>query len=99
MNKLKHARVVLRIVNLTMIVTLFALTASVSHKVAATALEPARHGGYHDCEKNRAALRRLQRQRPNKRLTREQIFNRIKRTCDAMRSQNCPNIPLICATD
>jgi hypothetical protein len=55
------------------------------------------------CAKQRAILRQLERTRPSKKLTRMQIFNRIKAACNQMRRLNCPGIqefrPEICFTD
>ena len=55
------------------------------------------------CAKQKAILRKLERTRPGKKVTRKQIFNRIKAACDKMRSLDCPDIrnykPLICFTD
>ncbi len=55
------------------------------------------------CAKQKAILRQLEKTRPSKKLTRNQIFNRIKAACDKMRSLDCPDIrnsrPLICFTD
>lgn len=56
-----------------------------------------------DCAKQRAILRQLEKTRPSKKVTRKQIFYRIKAACDKMRSLDCPDIrnykPLICFTD
>lgn len=56
-----------------------------------------------NCAKQKAILRQLERTRPGKKVTRQQIFNRIKAACDKMRSLDCPGIknyqPSICFTD
>lgn len=55
------------------------------------------------CAKQKAILRQLERTQPSRKLTRKQIFNRIKAACEKMRSLDCPDIrnnrPLICFTD
>jgi hypothetical protein len=55
------------------------------------------------CAKQKAILRQLERTRASKKVTRKQIFNRIKVACANMRRLDCPDIrnykPLICFTD
>jgi hypothetical protein len=55
------------------------------------------------CAKQSAILRQLERTRPSKKLSRKQIFIRVKAACDKMRSLDCPGIrefkPSICFTD
>jgi hypothetical protein len=55
------------------------------------------------CEKQKSILRQLERTRPGKKLTRDQIFRRIRSTCGKMRALNCPDLknyrPSICFTD
>jgi hypothetical protein len=55
------------------------------------------------CANEIAKLRQLEKTVPSRKLTRQQIFNRIKASCDRMRRLDCPGIrefkPNICFTD
>lgn len=60
-------------------------------------------GGDARCEKQKSILRRLEKAKPTKKMTKQQIFRQIKSACDKMRSLDCPDIrnykPNICFTD
>ena len=55
------------------------------------------------CAKQKSILRKLEKTRPSKKLSRNQIFNQIKAACERMRRLDCPEIrnykPEICFTD
>lgn len=94
MSELKKIRVAVGIIFVQMLLLLPTFSASA---------KPMPFGADANCAKQKAILRQLERTRPNKKITRKQIFNRIKAACDKMRSLDCPGIrnykPPICFTD
>jgi len=97
MSRLKKIRVAVKMIIFVPILMLFLLpTSSASAKPMPLCADTS-------CAKQKAILRQLERTRPGKKVTRKQIFNRIKAACDKMRSLDCPDIrnykPPICFTD
>ncbi len=99
MNKSKNLRATFRLIILVPMLMLFLPPVSLASPAEPMPLFAANAS----CAKQKAILRQLERTRASKKLTRKQIFNRIKAACDKMRSLNCPDIrnyePLICLTD
>ena len=97
MNKLKKIRVPL---GMTILVPMLILLLLPTFSAGA---KPVLYCSNASCAKQKAILRRLERTRPSKKLTRKQIFNQIKAACDRMRRLDCPDIrnykPEICFTD
>jgi hypothetical protein len=97
MSKLKKLRVAFGMIIFVPMLMLFLLPTS------AASAKPLPLCADTNCAKQKAVLRQLERTRPSRKVTRKQIFNRIKATCDKMRSLDCPGIrdykPSICFTD
>lgn len=99
MNKSKNLSTTFGMIILVPMLTLFLLPVSLASPAEPMPLCTANAS----CAKQKAILRQLEKTRPSKKLTRKQIFNRIKAACDKMRSLDCPGIrnyqPSICFTD
>lgn len=97
MCELKQIRVAVRMLIFVPMLMLFLLP------TASASANPTPLCANTSCAKQKAILRQLERTRPNKKVTRKQIFNRVKTACDKMRSLDCPDIrnykPSICFTD
>jgi len=97
MNEIKKIRAAVEMLILVSMLMLLLLPTSL------VIAKPAPFCASASCAKQKAILRQLERTRPSKKVTRKQIFNRIKAACDKMRSLDCPNIrnykPSICFTD
>ena len=97
MNELKKIRAVVGMIIFVSMLILFLLPTSLA------IAKPSPFCDNASCAKQKAILRQLEKTRPSKKVTRKQIFNRIKAACDKMRSLDCPDIrnykPLICFTD
>ena len=97
MNNLRFFRIALVQVLILIVI------ASSAPNISAAALRSAPVCENSTCSQQKAVLRQLERTRPSKKLTRQQIFNRIKVACAAMRRLDCPDIrnyrPNICFTD
>jgi hypothetical protein len=97
MSKLKKIRVAVGMIIFVPMLMLFLLPTSLA------IAKPLSFCANASCAKQKAILRQLERTRPSKKVTKKQIFNRIKAACDKMRSLDCPDIrnykPSICFTD
>ena len=103
MGKLKKFYVIVRMTIFVPTLMFSLLPASFGSVSAATTASLLPICANTSCARQKAILRKLERTRPSKKVTRKQIFNQIKAACDKMRSLDCPDIrnykPLICFTD